>query len=520
MNYSTFKQKPYWLQRLLLVISILVVSLTSRAFTPPDSIPSISSYGNLYIGAGGQMFVKGPFNLLHRGHGLFPGIIQTNRSDRPGVLSFSYDIQPSGMSDSTYVDGYVRSYGARDQFVFPVGSTGRLRPCIAYPAGSFSGGVTAAFTDSLPPSWLGVSTTGIEAGSFWHIQGQDSVFIGLVLGAEELVQYQQDSTRLHLLAWQNDRWTDIPAHFEQVNPNLLGSSSATNWVVLKTNTTLTPDDYGVFALGSVVSDNPCPDITAMLSSSPNPVCAGGEAAFRVDIAGGEPPYALTYRVGGRDSTILQYPPGAWIYFPAVQADSVALLSARDVNGCVADIPNPGLRIPVYSLEAPLTISAATVCSGAGVTISATRPTYPEPLSFQWYQSLDSVVWAPISGAASVQLAVQATAYGDYVLPAANERIGLRSVLPVHRAHGYRSATGGYHQARFVALRRGHGILVRRRIRGSVFVVGVSVEVEYQQYDLYQYCACGGRYPVVCTYDGRYPILSAGCQYRTSGVSGI
>lgn len=63
MNYSTFKQKPYWLQRLLLVISILVVSLTSRAFTPPDSIPSISSYGNLYIGAGGQMFVKGPFNL-------------------------------------------------------------------------------------------------------------------------------------------------------------------------------------------------------------------------------------------------------------------------------------------------------------------------------------------------------------------------------------------------------------------------------------------------------------------------
>ncbi|MFM8451185.1 MAG: hypothetical protein ACKOAY_13850 [Haliscomenobacter sp.] len=82
----------------------------------------------------------------------------------------------------------------------------------------------------------------------------DTLPIGLVLGYEEQIQYQQDSTRLQLLGWRDDHWVSIPAHFEQLTPSSIGGPSAGAWLVLKTNTAIVPDHYGVFAIGKNAAD--------------------------------------------------------------------------------------------------------------------------------------------------------------------------------------------------------------------------------------------------------------------------
>lgn len=102
----------------------------------------------------------------------------------PGILSFEPGIQPTGMSDVAYVDGYVQTYGGLSTFLFPVGAAGRFRPCFIYPNGQSLQGVQAAYYEEDPMAWLKDANQGAldpQVSAFWHIKGSDQVALALPL---------------------------------------------------------------------------------------------------------------------------------------------------------------------------------------------------------------------------------------------------------------------------------------------------------------------------------------------------
>lgn len=156
----------------------------------------------------------------------------------------------------------------------------------------------------------------------------------------------------------------------------------------------------------------CPGYAAALEAVSDSVCTGGDAAFRVAFSGGEAPYQLRYRVGGLERSFTQSAPGAVLSFSTSRSDSVTLLSAVDAFGCAAAIPQPGLRMPLYPLDVPGTLSDTEVCVGATATLRA-APAETGTYTYQWQQrpSEAGAAWSNIPAAQGASYTVQASQAG-------------------------------------------------------------------------------------------------------------
>jgi len=312
-----------------------------------DSLPGVSTYGNLYIGSGTTVFVSAPFDFAATASGT--GVIETERTQPVGVLHFAPGVQPRGLSDSTYVDGYVESEGKEGAFLFPVGVDGRLRPCVVYRDATQTQGVTAAFYEAAPSAWnLEDDPDYLGITSYWQVLGSETVEMAFNMSPTEQLMCQLDSTRVVLLGWTSQGWEQIPARMEQIQAASLGMEAKASWMVLRTRDKVVLDQYTVFAIGQRALNYCKTNFTIDFSGQPAGVyetppvlrqgdcCgAGGAVCIRLDITLDAESTGLLFEVasGSIPSGTLVYQVNCGALIPLGEASSLAGGGTYQVTFC-------------------------------------------------------------------------------------------------------------------------------------------------------------------------------------------
>lgn len=325
-----------------------------------DSLPGVSTYGNMYIGGGTTVFVFAPFDFATDASGT--GVIETERTHPLGMLRFAQGVQPRGFSDSTYVDGYVESEGKEGAFVFPVGADGQLHPCLVFRDSTQTQGVTAAFFAAASSTWnLEDDPDYLGITSYWQVLGSETVELAFNMSATEQLMYQLDSTRVVLLGWTSQGWEEIPAHMEHFEAASLGLEDKASWVVLRTRDMVVPDQYTIFAIGQRAINYCKTNFTIDFSGQPAGVyetppvlrqgdcCgAGGAVCIRLDITLDVESTGLLFEVasGSIPSGTLVYQVNCGALIPLGQATSLAGGGTYQVTFCA-----PGNTWNTYRVRA-------------------------------------------------------------------------------------------------------------------------------------------------------------------------
>jgi hypothetical protein len=273
---TSFSAKRNWLSVGVLLVLLSLV-YTARA--------QEGSQGNTTIFGGAQMSFFSNHNFQTGGGGAQPGVILTERATNNfGILNFVGDnLTSTGASNTGYVDGYVRKYGA-GQFIFPVGDNGNVGQFAASADGTmgayfFANPATARtsnlFTGTdypvLPtggPFPIGMATRGpgIKAVSnveYWDIDGANATPITLTWDAGSTVAALTGSIlgSLTIVGWNGADWVRIPSTVDATS--ILGGASTVTGGSITTNAAIVPDTYTAYTLAGMG-----PDVTPRISVVP------------------------------------------------------------------------------------------------------------------------------------------------------------------------------------------------------------------------------------------------------------
>ncbi|WP_159469790.1 hypothetical protein [Dyadobacter sp. 3J3] len=257
------------------------------------------SLGNTTIFGGAQMTFFGNSDFMTPTGGTQPGVILTERATATiSYLNyFGNNLTASGVTDASYVDGYVRKYGT-GQFIFPVGDNGNAGqfaasadgtsgayfhadPSVAVTTNLFTGGSYTALPAGGPfDRTLKAGTLGsIDAVEYWDIDGATATPITLTWDAGSDVTTLTGGTlsKLTIAGWNGTQWVSIPATINATS--ILGGPSTAAAGSITTNASIVPNTYTAYTLASLVADlTPTTDIDAL--SFPN---AGDSKDFIINL---------------------------------------------------------------------------------------------------------------------------------------------------------------------------------------------------------------------------------------------
>ncbi|SEJ69083.1 hypothetical protein SAMN04487995_5950 [Dyadobacter koreensis] len=275
-KYTPSSRRKDWIQISILAILLgLATQLRAQEGTQ----------GNTTVFGGAQMTFFGNHNFVTGGGGAQPGVILTERATGNfGILSFSGDnLTSTGISNTGYVDGYVKKYGA-GQFIFPVGDNGndgpfaasadgtmgayfRANPATAITSNLFTGGNYPVLPSGGPfPTGMTTRGPGIKAVSnveYWDIDGANATPITLTWDAGSNVATLTASvlSSLTIVGWNGQAWVRIPSTVDATS--ILGGTSAVNSGSITTTAPIVPDTYLAYTLAGLG-----PDLTPRITVVP------------------------------------------------------------------------------------------------------------------------------------------------------------------------------------------------------------------------------------------------------------
>ena len=255
------------------------------------------TFGNSFVFSGTEAAIHSVTHNFSSGGGSpLNGILGTERVSPQGYLSFVGISAHLGASDSTHVDGYVKTYMS-SAFIFPIGDNGKYRPArvsiasLANPANAAYFGVdpTVAVTSSLkggnepalPSSTYSSSTKAanvqnVSTAEYWDINGTQAAQISLTWGPLSGVAAMTGGVlgRLTIVGWNGTQWVEVPSSVDVTSS--LGGTSTTSEGSITTNAAIVPSSFDVYTLAVV-----CPNVTAPTAAvvSPNPLCLGSTATL-------------------------------------------------------------------------------------------------------------------------------------------------------------------------------------------------------------------------------------------------
>ena len=277
-----------------------IVFLFIAMYTGSSIAQDVSAiHGSLVVGAGEIRFDQG--NVQFGTVSIADGFIIGTARQVPSYMSFMGSAVWQGVSATSYVDGYVRSYKS-GAFTFPIGDNGVYRPA-AVSSASLSQPIDAAYYHADPSTATTTSIFGvgvmelvlpasgpfptslrqavvktIDSTGYWHIKGSQATKISLSwLPSTSVASFtSNDLQNLTIVGWKNNQWQDISAKVD--TNSILGGSSSFISGSITTTGNIVPSDYVVFALGSklkklitiiVVSNSDTKTIGPAANSDPN-----------------------------------------------------------------------------------------------------------------------------------------------------------------------------------------------------------------------------------------------------------
>lgn len=243
------------------------------------SMAQEGSLGNTTIFGGAQMTFFGNSDFMTPTGGTQPGVILTERetATMSYLNYFGNNLTASGVTDASYVDGYVRKYGT-GQFVFPTGDNGFAGQFAASADGTsgayFHTNATTAITSNLftgsnyptalPTGGLpGFPTTQVAPGvgtvstvEYWDIDGATATPITLTWDAGSDIATLTASAlgKLTIVGWNpgTTKWEAIASAVDATS--VLGGPSAIAAGSITTTTSVVPNTYTAYtfaALGTI-----------------------------------------------------------------------------------------------------------------------------------------------------------------------------------------------------------------------------------------------------------------------------
>lgn len=208
-------------------------------------IAQVQNNGAMYIHDSGQMHI----GLGDYSFGVVPASTKTSRTASHGVLSFASGSAGSGMSDSHYVDGYVRTYGTQ-LFVAPTGENGVYAPAGVEP--NTTAGVDVAY-NSASPSTLGSGVSSeisaMSSSEYWNITGSNSAVITLTWRSTSNIYLLTPSLDdLMIIGYNGSQWEVIPSAYDATS--ILGSPSNIVSGSISSTSTVDLSTYTAFTLGA------------------------------------------------------------------------------------------------------------------------------------------------------------------------------------------------------------------------------------------------------------------------------
>lgn len=278
-NYKTSSCLKGWKNAAAMLALFTTASLSTASAQE-------GSQGNTTIFGGAQMTYFGNQNFLTGGAGTQPGVILTERATATiSYLNFSGDnLTATGVTDASYVDGYVRKYGT-GQFIFPVGDNGFAGQFAASADGTsgayFHADPTTAVTSNLftgsnypvlPAGGPFASTargTGVRLVStveYWDIDGANATPITLTWDAGSLVSTLTNNTLSYLtiVGWNGTQWVRIPSTVDVTS--VLGGASALAAGSITTTASIVPNTYTAYTLAGTG-----PDLSPRITVTPSTV---------------------------------------------------------------------------------------------------------------------------------------------------------------------------------------------------------------------------------------------------------
>ncbi|CAG5071995.1 hypothetical protein DYBT9623_03935 [Dyadobacter sp. CECT 9623] len=187
------------------------------------------------------------------------GIVVTERSSPPGVVSFSASSTLTGVSNTKHVDGYVKKYGAT-HFTFPVGDNGIYRPFAAEADGTvgayFKIDPGAATLPSGAPFSTASKETGIKNVSnkeYWDVDGTNPSKLSFTWDASSDIATltEQSLENLALVGWSTStsKWEIITSTVDEVA--LLSGPSSLSKGSISTVGKIVPNQYRAYTFAAL-----------------------------------------------------------------------------------------------------------------------------------------------------------------------------------------------------------------------------------------------------------------------------
>ncbi|TDE14426.1 hypothetical protein [Dyadobacter psychrotolerans] len=267
-TYKTGLRNRNWTQ---VSTALILTGLFALAF---HARAQEGSQGNTTIFGGAQMTFFGNHDFAAPAGGTQPGVILTERA----TASMSYlnysgnNLTASGVTDVSYVDGYVRKYGT-GQFIFPTGDNGFAGQFAASADGTsgayFHTDATTAITSNLftggsypvLPAGGPFATTSVGAGvgtvstiEYWDIDGATATPITLTWDAGSNISTLTGGTpgKLTIVGWNpaTSKWEALASAIDATS--VLGGPSDINQTGSITSTaSIVPNTYTAYTFASV-----------------------------------------------------------------------------------------------------------------------------------------------------------------------------------------------------------------------------------------------------------------------------
>ncbi len=300
--YKTYKVKVHTRPRRDVGQIIAVAMLLLLLALVFEARAQEGSQGNTTIFGGAQMTFFANHDFATPAGGTQPGVILTERetATMSYLNYFGDNLTATGVTDASYVDGYVRKYGA-GQFVFPTGDNGNAGQFAASADGTsgayFHGDPSTAITSNLftgsayptalpaggPFATTSKATTlgAVSNIEYWDIDGATATKISLTWDAASAISTLTggDASKLTIVGWNPtlSQWVKIPSTLDATS--VLGTPSNINTTgSITTNANIVPNTYTAYTFGSLV-----PDLTPTSEFDDLNFTAGQTRDFNINI---------------------------------------------------------------------------------------------------------------------------------------------------------------------------------------------------------------------------------------------
>jgi gliding motility-associated-like protein len=380
------KEQKY---KIIKSLSAIILCVMCYAFSYAQS----SSLGNTFIHNNGEMVVNGITHNFLLGAGLIQkGIIGTERGLNRGFFSFTNNGDHKWASDTTHVDGYVRTYNP-GYFVFPIGDDNKMLPA-AITASSITAPTDAAYFHSNPTiartsSLKGglepilpvggpfniasrdVDVSAVDKYEYWDVNGTTAAKLTLSWNKfSEIVDLTSaDLKKLIIVGWDGTKWVKIPSKPDSLS--MFGVESDFFKGSITTLANIIPNTYNVYTLANgCISPVGIPKISCKVLTNCDTVCIT-ESQKKYYVSGMTNTTGYKWSVSNGATIVTgQYSDTIVVNFTSATA-GIATVCVRPFNNCDT-LKDSCKSIFIQTIPgAPNAGVDQLVCNGSPFSITAT-----------------------------------------------------------------------------------------------------------------------------------------------------